>query len=130
MLGERVRMIREEAGLSREAFSARIGYKTGGAIQLVERDMRGLSTTALRELCRQFSVNEEWLLTGNGEMHRDLSPANEAAERVRRLLVDAPASTAGAVIAALVELDPLGPEWAVIGSVLRSISAKLEKPTE
>lgn len=125
MLGERVRLVRDEAGLSREAFSERIGYKTANSIQLVERNMRGLSEGAIRELCRQFSIDERWLRTGEGEMHRDLAPALAAAERVRRLLVDAPASTAGAVIAALVELDPLGPEWEVLGSLLRSVNEKL-----
>ena len=60
MLGERVRMVRDEAGLSREAFSERIGYKTGNSIQLVERNLRGLSDGALRELCRQFSVDEHF----------------------------------------------------------------------
>jgi len=125
-LKDRVRMIRDEAGMTRAAFAAKIGYESPNAVYSIETGIRGVSDAAVREICRQFSVREEWLRTGAGEMHRDLTPAMEAADRVRRLLVDAPSSTAGIVISALVELDPAGPEWAAIGFVLRRITDKIK----
>lgn len=122
---DRVKQVRKDAALTREAFAERIGM-TMNSIYMIEAGRRGASPAVVREICRQFAVREEWLRTGEGEMHRDLSPALEAAERVRRLLVDAPSSTAGRVIAALVALDPAGPEWEAIGSLLRRLTAPPE----
>ncbi len=122
---DRVKQVRKDAAMTREAFAERIGM-TANSIYMIEAGLRGASPAAVREICRQFAVREEWLRTGEGEMHRDLSPALEAAERVRRLLVDAPNSTAGRVISALVALDPAGPEWDTIGSLLRQITAPPE----
>ena len=124
-LKDRVRLVRDDAGMTRAAFAERVGM-TANSLYMIESGMRGISPATARELCRQFSVREDWLRTGEGEMHRDLTPAMEAADRVRRLLVDAPTSTAGAVISALVALDPAGPEWEAIGSVLREIGERMK----
>ncbi len=123
-LGSRIRSVRDDAGMTRKEFSEKLGL-TPNNIYMIETGRRGISPAISREICRQFSVRDQWLENGEGEMHRDLSPAMEAADRVRRLLIDAPASTAGVVISALVELDPSGPEWVAIGSLLKSIADKL-----
>lgn len=120
-MNERIRKIRKDAGLTQAEFAGRLGLQMN-SVYLMESGRRNPSPAIAREICRKFSVNEQWLQTGEGEPYRDLSPAMLAADQVRQLMVDHPNSTAGAVISALLRLDPLGPEWDVIGAVLDLIN--------
>lgn len=118
---DRIRKVRKDAGLTQAEFAGRLGLQMN-SIYLIESGRRNPSPAIAREICRKFAVNERWLQTGEGEPYRDLSPAMHAADLVRQLMVDYPGSTAGAVISALLRLDPLGPEWDVIGAVLDLIN--------
>lgn len=118
---DRIRKIRKDAGLTQAEFAGRLGLQMN-SVYLMESGRRKPSAAISREICRKFSVNERWLLDGEGEPYRDLSPAMLASDRVRQLLVDHPGSTATAVVTALLSLDPLGPEWEAIASVLDRIN--------
>lgn len=118
---DRIRKVRKDAGLTQAEFAGRLGLQMN-SIYLIESGRRNPSPAIAREICRKFSVNERWLKTGEGEPYLDLSPAMHAADMVRQLMVDYPNSTAGAVISALLSIDPLGPEWDVIGAVLDLIN--------
>lgn len=119
----RIKQIRKDAGLTQTAFGERLGL-TMNYVYLMESGRKNPSAATIREICRQFSVRESWLRTGEGEPYRDLAPAMEAADKVRRLLIDAPTSAAGVVISSLLELDPAGPEWDAIATILDIISEK------
>lgn len=120
---DRIKRIREDAGLTQKAFGERLGLSMN-FVYLMETDRKKPSSATIREICRQFSVREDWLRTGAGEPYRDLTPAMAAADKVRRILVDAPSSTAAVVISSLLELDPMGAEWEAIGTVLNRILDK------
>jgi len=65
--GERIRELRKSLGLTMEAFGDRLGVgKT--AISNIENGSRNLTDQMARSICREFSVSEEWLRTGEGEM--------------------------------------------------------------
>lgn len=120
---DRIKRIREDAGLTQKAFGERLGLSMN-FVYLMETDRKKPSSATIREICRQFSVREDWIRTGAGEPYRDMTPAMAAADKVRRLLVDAPTSTAAVVISSLLELDPMGAEWEAIGTVLNRILDK------
>lgn len=119
-MDERIRKVREDAGLARHAFGERLGVSMNH-VYMMETGRKAVSKPVIRELCRQFGVRESWLRTGEGEPYRDLTPALDAADRVRRLMVDRPDSVAAVVISHLLKWDPDGPEWARIGEVVDSI---------
>lgn len=64
---DRVLLIREKKELSQEEFGERIGV-TKSTISLIERKLRNPSERVIRDICREFNVNEEWLRNGTGEM--------------------------------------------------------------
>lgn len=64
---DRVLLIREKKELSQEEFGERIGV-TKSTISLIERKLRNLSERVIRDICREFNVNEDWLRNGTGEM--------------------------------------------------------------
>lgn len=66
--GDRVRIIRKEAGLSQEKFGERLGVSKV-AVSKIENKVNSLSDQMRKSICREFRINEEWLLSGTGEMH-------------------------------------------------------------
>lgn len=65
--GDRVKKIRKEAGLTQEKFGERLGVSKV-AISKIESKVNSLSDQMCRSICREFNINKEWLLTGEGEM--------------------------------------------------------------
>ncbi len=63
--GERVKSVRKSCNLTLEKFGERLGV-TKTAISYVESDKRNLTEQMLKAICREFSVNEDWLRTGSG----------------------------------------------------------------
>lgn len=65
--GERIKEVRRFLGLTLEKFGEKLGVgKT--AISKLEKDERNLTDQMAKAICREFSINEEWLRTGSGEM--------------------------------------------------------------
>lgn len=94
----RIKQIRKENGLTQVEFGERIGTK-GNTITNYETGLRNPTDAVILSICREFSINEEWLRTGQGEMKRQrtrnqqvLEFTNDALEEVdesfkKRLLV-------------------------------------------
>lgn len=66
-MNERILKIREESGLSQEAFADRLGV-TKSAISGYETGRREPTMQIIKAICREFNINEEWLKTGTGDM--------------------------------------------------------------
>lgn len=75
-IGKRVRKIRLQKGISQEQFGELIGIKKA-AVSKIENDDNSLSRSNLISICKQFNINEEWLLYGKGEMFIPESRENE-----------------------------------------------------
>lgn len=64
---ERIRRVRKSLNLTMEVFGKRVGV-TRASVSNIENGIRGVTDQMRRSVCREFGVNEEWLLTGEGEM--------------------------------------------------------------
>lgn len=69
--GERVLEIRKALGLTMDKFGEKLGVQKS-AISKVEKDKVNLSDQMVRAICREYNVNYDWLLDGDGEMFSDL----------------------------------------------------------
>ena len=65
-LNERVREVRKSTGLTLEKFAIRLGV-TKAAISNIENGNRNVSEQLIKSICREYSVDENWLRTGNGD---------------------------------------------------------------
>ena len=119
-IGERVREVRKDAGLTMKAFGARIGV-TDASISMIENGKNGISDQSILSICREFSVSEAWLRDGVGEMHEAKSREAELAELVKRLLSQRPDSFQSALITTLLRFDPDGPEWEILERIFESV---------
>lgn len=75
-IGTRVKKVRLRKGISQEQFGKIIGIKKA-AVSKIENGENSLSKGNLLAICRQFNVNKEWLINGNGEMFTPESKEDE-----------------------------------------------------
>lgn len=81
--GVRVREIRKTLGLTLEKFGERLGVgKT--AVSKIEHEQCALTDQMVKSICREFSISEEWLRTGSGNMRIPIE--DEAAAAVSDLV--------------------------------------------
>lgn len=66
MLKTRIKKIRTEKHLSMERFGERIGI-TRSSVCKLENGENNPSEQTIRLICQEFSINEHWLRTGEGE---------------------------------------------------------------
>jgi transcriptional regulator with XRE-family HTH domain len=64
-LGERIKSIRQECGMSQINFGKRINI-SDGHISAIEKDKTKPSERLIKLICLNFGINEEWLRTGEG----------------------------------------------------------------
>lgn len=85
-MNERIKTIREDRKLSQSEFADMLDLKRN-SISLIELGKRNPSDRTINDICREFSVNEHWLRTGEGEPYIKGSE-DELAELVGRLYKD------------------------------------------
>ena len=83
-MNNRLRKIRKERHLSQDEFGKKIGIESRAHISALENGNRTITDRIINDVCREFSVNEEWLRTGNGDMYK--APNDEVKYYVEDLL--------------------------------------------
>lgn len=86
-INARIRILRKSLGLSQSEFGSKIGLKHS-SLSDIENENCEVTKRIIILICSQFNANEEWLLTGKGnmfieedkkfneffEIYKDLSP--------------------------------------------------------
>ena len=66
-MNERIKKLRKTLGLTLEKFGERLGVKRNSVSQW-ENGINNVSDQVRKSICREFGVNEAWLLSGSGPM--------------------------------------------------------------
>lgn len=69
--GERVNQIRKTLDLTLEKFGEKLGVQKS-SISKIEKDRVALSDQMVKSICREYNVNYDYLMYGEGEMFDDL----------------------------------------------------------
>lgn len=69
--GERVNQIRKTLDLTLEKFGEKLGVQKS-SISKIEKDRVALSDQMAKSICREYNVNYDYLVYGEGEMFDDL----------------------------------------------------------
>ena len=75
-LKDRIKKIRKEKGLTQAEFGAKIGVKSN-TITTYETGARIPSDAVIHSICREYSVSETWLRTGEGQSYIQLDEDEE-----------------------------------------------------
>lgn len=115
---DRVKAIRKEVSLTQEKFAQSISL-TQNYIAQVEMGRRELSDRAVKDICRIYNVNEEWLRTGIGDPFRKPSEREELAAWLAEINAMPTTSAQKRVARLLTMLDP--DDWITIDKMIRLI---------
>lgn len=69
--GERVKEIRKALNLTLEKFGEKIGSKKN-TMSAIETGRNALTDLMAKSICREFNVNYNWLIDGDGDMFTNL----------------------------------------------------------
>lgn len=83
MMNERIKKIRKENNLTQEKFAERLGLKRQ-TIATYETGRSEPMDNIIFSICREFNINEDWLRTGTGDMHKE--PTEKTADIVSELI--------------------------------------------
>ncbi len=92
-IARRIKEVRLSRGLTQQAFASKLGI-VQGVLSDVERGKKYPSDTLLIALCHLYEINEEWLLTGNGEVSRKV--ILQEGDRPHRRVEDGPSQEGSA----------------------------------
>ena len=81
---ERLKYLRAQLHLTTRAFGASINM-SGGAITNMEKGTRNITERTIRDVCREYNVNPEWLINGNEPMFEDVTSELDIDDEVRQL---------------------------------------------
>lgn len=125
---DRIKYVRKELGLTQQDFASRIGINRGSLAHYEVGDTKPLDTVCM-SMCKEFSINEEWLKTGFGEpfTEEDMRDA-EIAAWVGRVLADRESSVQKRMLEVLSKLSPA--EWRVLEKKCREIVGEEVDPEE
>ncbi len=81
----RLKHLREELNLTTRAFGAAINM-SGGAITNMEKGTRNITERTIRDICREYNVNSDWLINGIEPIFEDATSGLDIDEEVKQLV--------------------------------------------
>ena len=81
---DRLRHLREQLHLTTRAFGASINM-SGGAITNMEKGTRNITERTVRDVCREYNVNPDWLVYGTEPMFEDITKELDIDDDVKQL---------------------------------------------
>ena len=120
-MGERIKQLRQALGMTQQEFADHLHIKRG-EVANYEVGRNEPIDAVIGLICREFSVNERWLRTGEGEMFLHRSTEDEIAAFMGDVLKDEPDNFRRQFIAALARMDDSG--WAVLEKFINDFNDK------
>lgn len=68
-MNERIKMLRKCLDMTQDEFSSKIGLSRNFIAQ-IETGAKSPSDRTIKDICREFNINEIWLRTGKGDMYK------------------------------------------------------------
>ena len=124
MVGDRIRELRKELGMTQQEFADRLKIKRN-TIATYETGRNDPIDSVFALICREFNVSEDWLRTGEGEMFVPKSRDEELAEFFGNVQGIGPESFKRRFVAMLSRLDE--EDWALLERMAERLLAETKK---
>lgn len=82
---ERLHYLRTHLNLTYRAFGESINL-TAGAVSNMEKGTRAITERTVRDICREYNVNPDWLLNGNEPIFEYPTQTNNNDEEIQQLV--------------------------------------------
>lgn len=124
-VGERVKEVRKENGLSQEEFAHKLGFDTRGAIANIELGRTEASDKLLSLISNLFGVREAWLRTGDGEMFVQDTRSEKIEDFINGVVRDDDDTFKKRFLEMLAGLDPA--DWELLERMAEKLTQKKEE---
>lgn len=114
----RIKEIRKNANVNQDTFAEKIGL-TKNFVSLIETGGRVPSDRTIKDICRIFSVNEEWLRNGTGEMYLPKTKEQELGDFIGDVMADLDESFRKRLVLALSKLTP--EQWDLLEQIVDNV---------
>lgn len=84
-MNERIKELRKELNLTLEKFGERLGIQKA-TLSKIENGTVSITERNIAAICREFNVNENWLRTGEGDIHIQISEEDELMQWAGKVL--------------------------------------------
>lgn len=123
-ISSRISAVIRSSGLTKTAFSKKIGLSQPFVSQLASGDASPSDRTIV-DICREFSVSEHWLRTGEGEMFVRLSREEEITKFLMTVIRDPDSEFQRQLLSTMAKLEPA--QWKLMEQMLDDLIAQREK---
>ena len=123
-MNKRIAHIRKILNINQQTFAERIGL-TKNFVSLLETGNRVPSDRTIADICREFSINETWLRTGDGEMMKPVSRDEEIACFMGNVMSGESADFRRRLVSVLARLEPA--EWELLEKMALKLAAESKK---
>lgn len=121
-MNERIKYLRKDMlGLTQEKFAEKIGLKRN-TIAMYESGDKIPSDRTIKDICREFEIDEDWLRTGEGEMQIKRTRNQEIQALANSVMLDVDESFKKRFFVALSKLKES--DWEVLEKLIDEISNK------
>lgn len=125
-IGERIKKVRKDANLTQQAFADLLNLKRN-TVGSYEVGVIVPSDRTIKDICREFQVDETWLRTGEGTMFKKQTPA---AKRIMDFASEIARNDdeefRKRFVAMLSDLDPS--DWELLEHMAEKLTKKEEAP--
>lgn len=123
-ISSRISTVIKSSGLTKTAFSKKIGLSQPFVSQLASGDASPSDRTIV-DICREFGVSEHWLRTGEGEMFVRLSREEEITKFLMTVIRDPDSEFQRQLLATMAKLEPA--QWKLMEQMLDDLIAQRTK---
>lgn len=120
---ERVAIVVKSSGLNQTEFASKIRISQQYLSQICN-GRKTPSDRTIKDICREFHVNETWLHTGIGNMKSETTQREKIADFFTDVLATAP-DDRSAFVSALADLPP--EFWPLVVELAKNITEKIKK---
>lgn len=86
-IGDRIKSIRISENLSQEEFGKKLNLSRS-IISCYEKGLREITTRSIKDIVREFNIDENWIYTGEGEMYHEITDDEEFSYMIGTLLAE------------------------------------------
>ena len=120
-MNERIKKIRKDLNMTQDEFSSKINLSRNFIAQ-IEIGTKMPSDRTIKQICREFNVNEVWLRTGLGETYIEVSNDMQIESMFKNIQQSGTNTFKYRLISALAKLDES--DWEILKKLADAISSK------
>lgn len=114
----RIKTVRTDAKMTQQEFSERLDLSRNFIAQM-EMGSKLPSDRTIKDICRIFSVNEEWLRNGTGEMYIPKTKNEEIQEFANEVMCEMDETFRKRLVLALSKMTP--EQWELLEEIIDNV---------